>query len=209
MHHLTCISARLRNPNGNNASIVQTKVAPRLANFEAGLASDESVSEWDDAESALRAAMHHLRHLSRTWSPVLPRRVYHAAVGDLAELVLVLLLGPVLAAREVAEPASRFVHSLLLDSVGGVAGLFLPADGTPGGGNDDGGRRAAAGRHTPSLGRVEAVGHFMRMNLDEVRRGLEGGAFRCVTARELSGLVSAAFDESERRAAMLSTLAAG
>ena len=164
------------------------------------------MSEWDDAESALRAAMHHLRHLSRTWSPVLPRRVYHAAIGDLAELVLVLLLGPVLGAREVAEPASRFVHSLLLDAAGGVASLFLPADGVTGG---DGGRRTAAGRHTPSLGRVEAVGNFMRMNLDEVSRGLEGGTFRCVTAKELSVLVSATFDDSERRAAMLSSLAAG
>ncbi|KAL7517866.1 hypothetical protein ACHAWX_002747 [Stephanocyclus meneghinianus] len=56
-------------------------ISPRLAAFEQALSSNESVMEWDDAETALRAALYHLRHLSQSWSQVLARDVYHLAIG--------------------------------------------------------------------------------------------------------------------------------
>lgn len=58
-------------------------ISSRLASFREALSSNESVTEWDDAESALRAALYHLRHLSQSWSQVLPRDVYHLAIGTL------------------------------------------------------------------------------------------------------------------------------
>ena len=53
----------------------------RLASFEQALSSNESVTEWDDAKTASRAALYHLRHLSQSWSQVLSREVYHLAIG--------------------------------------------------------------------------------------------------------------------------------
>lgn len=57
-------------------------ITPRIASFKESLSSNESVSEWDDAETALRAALYHLRHLSQSWSQVLSREVYHLAIGE-------------------------------------------------------------------------------------------------------------------------------
>merc|ERR1719203_1651947 len=73
-------------------------VSPRLANFQNALASNESVTEWDDADTALRAALYHLRHLSQAWKLVLSRGVYHMSMGNLADLVFTLFLDPVLKA---------------------------------------------------------------------------------------------------------------
>ena len=59
-------------------------ISPRLTSFKEALSSNESVSEWDDAETALRAALYHLRHLAQSWSQVLSREVYHLAIGERA-----------------------------------------------------------------------------------------------------------------------------
>ena len=58
-------------------------LSPHLASFEEALSSNESVTEWDDAEIALRTALYHLRHLSQSWTHVLSRDVYHLAIGEL------------------------------------------------------------------------------------------------------------------------------
>ena len=65
-------------------------VSPRLSSFEQALGSNESVTEWDDADTALRAALYHLGHLSQAWKPVLSRVVYHMTMGNLVDLVLTL-----------------------------------------------------------------------------------------------------------------------
>lgn len=56
-------------------------ISPRLASFKEALSSNESVTEWDDAETALRAALYHLRHLCQSWRQVLSREVYHLTIG--------------------------------------------------------------------------------------------------------------------------------
>jgi len=56
-------------------------ISPRLTSFKEALSSNESVTEWDDAETALRAALYHLRHLCQSWRQVLSREVYHLTIG--------------------------------------------------------------------------------------------------------------------------------
>jgi len=199
-------------------------ISPRIANFQHALGSNESVVEWDDADTALRAALYHLRHLSQVWRPVLSRGVYRMSMGNLIDLALTLFLDPVLKAEAITEPASRFVHSLFLDAARGAAEMFVvgttdsaagaesargmpPADETS---NDDdtmGRRFEVATKYAALFDRCQAVGRFMCMRLDEIRRGLEEGVFRSVTARELSHLISAAFDDSDMRRALLNDLA--
>ncbi|KAL7465659.1 hypothetical protein ACHAXS_005977 [Conticribra weissflogii] len=84
----------------------------RLENFVTALSSNESVTEWDDAETALRAALYHLRHLSQSWSQVLSRALYHLSMGNLVDTVFTMFLDPVLKASDITDPTSRFVHSL-------------------------------------------------------------------------------------------------
>lgn len=190
------------------------EVSPRLANFEQALASNESVTEWDDADTALRAALYHLRHLSQTWKPVLSLGVYQMTMGNLVDLILTLFLDPVLKAKDITEPAGRFVHSLFLDASRGTAEVFLV--GTPGNNDANVDHRATnnmeqhfqlAKNYSTMFDKLRAVGQFMCMRLDEVQRGLEDGAFRCVTARELSHLLISTFEESVKRNEMLNVLA--
>jgi len=194
-------------------------VSPRLSNFQQALASNESVTEWDDAETALRAALYHLRHLSQAWSKVLSRNVYHMSMGNLVDLVLTLFLDPVLKAEDITEVASRFVHSLFLDLGRGGADLFLVDDGgddAPSNNNQEmlstentmlQRRFQVAKIYSTLFSKSQAVGQFMTMRLGEIERGLEEGVFRSVTARELMHLIGAAFGEGEKRTVLLNALA--
>lgn len=64
-----------------------------------------------------------------------------------------------------------------------------------------------AKRYTTLFDKSQAVGQFMCMRLDEIQRGLEEGVFQSVTARELSHLIVAAFDDSDKRTNLLNALA--
>ena len=204
----------MKEAHGKSPSPLQRAVSPRLANFEQALASNESVTEWDDADTALRAALYHLRHLSQTWKSVLSRGVYQMTMGNLVDLILTLFLDPVLKAKDITEPAGRFVHSLFLDAARGTAEVFLV--GTPGNNDANVDHRATnnmeqhfqlAKNYSTMFDKLSAVGQFMCMRLDEVQRGLEDGAFRCVTARELSHLLISTFEESVKRNELLNVLA--
>ena len=187
-------------------------VSPRLSSFEQALGSNESVTEWDDADTALRAALYHLGHLSQAWKPVLSRGVYHMTMGNLVDLVLTLYLDAVIKAEDITESASRFVHSLLLDATKGTAEMFIVE--SPDNSNhinmdsDDiqQQRSQLACKYCSLFGKAQAVLKFMAMRLDEIERGLEEGVFRSVTAKELSHLICAAFDESAKRTALLNSL---
>jgi hypothetical protein len=194
-------------------------VSPRLTSFEQALSSNEPVTEWDDADTALRAALYHLRHLSQAWKQVLARDVYHMSMGNLIDLVLTLFVDPVLKAGDITESASRFVHSLFLDATRGAADLFLVdsasehtdhvSQTTNETSTDFRQQRnfQVAKKYSNLFDKAQAVGQFMCMRLDEIQRGLEEGVFRSVTARELSHLIIAAFDDSRKRAALLNELA--
>lgn len=141
------------------------------------------------------------------------------SMGNLADVVFTLFLDPVLQAEDITEVASRFVHSLFVDAAGGVAEMFLV-----GGGDDETMDNGAfiddsntmqrqqhqfqvATKYAVLFDKLQAVGRFMCMNLDEIQRGLEEGVFRSVTGRELSHLIAAAFDDSQKRSTLLNSLA--
>lgn len=190
-------------------------VSPRVASFQQALASNESVTEWDDADTALRAALFHLRHLSQSWKLVLARDVYHMSMGNLVDLVLTLFLDPVLKSEAITEAASRFVHSLFFDAVRGAAEMFLVGTNssqmmqTNETSTDVMQQRSfqVTKKYAALFDKSRAVGQFMCMRLDEIQLGLEEGVFRSVTARELSHLITAAFDDSNKRSALLNDLA--
>ena len=167
------------------------------------LGSNESVSEWDDAETALRAALHNLRQLSQTWRKVLSRSVYCIAMGNLVDTVFVLFLEPLMKAKEISDPASKFLHYMLLEAIRTSAELFR----TDNGNEDEGVRFSIAAKYASEFEKMQAIGQFMIMRLDDIERGLEGTTFRCVKAKELSHLIAATFDESEKRSYLLNSLA--
>ena len=187
-------------------------VSPRLSSFEQALGSNESVTEWDDADTALRAALYHLGHLSQAWKPVLSRGVYHMTMGNLVDLVLTLYLDAVIKAEDITESASRFVHSLLLDATKGTAEMFIveSLDNSNHINMDSDDiqqqRSQLACKYCSLFGKAQAVLKFMAMRLDEIERGLEEGLFRSVTAKELSHLIRAAFDDSDKRTTLLNSL---
>ena len=180
-------------------------VAPRLANFQRALAANGAVAEWDDADAALRGALHHLRRLSEAWRHVLSRQIYNKAMGNLVDAVWTLYLDPVMKAEDISESASRFVHSLFLDGTSGMSGVFI-ASGDDAGDTADASLQAAR-KYSALFGRAEAVGQFMPMRLDEIERGCEEGVFSSVSAKELAHLILAAFDDVPKRAALLNNLA--
>mmetsp|Transcript_30414 Transcript_30414/g.58084 ORF Transcript_30414/g.58084 Transcript_30414/m.58084 type:complete len:1179 (-) Transcript_30414:121-3657(-) len=185
-------------------------VKPRLENFVPALSSNESVTEWDDAETALRAALYHLKHLSQSWSQVLSREVYHLSMGNLVDTVFTMFLGPVLKASEITDPASRFVHSLYLDAGRGAANLFflgpMSTDSTSVLPMPEE-KSSTVSKYAVMFNKMQAVGRFMVMRLDDIQRALGEGVFQSVTARELAHLISACFDESEKRSSLLNALA--
>ncbi len=145
---------------------------------------------------------------------MLARDVYHMSMGNLIDLVLTLFLDPVLKGGDITESASRFVHSLFLDAARGAADLFL-VDSTDSQVMPDGfavtdSRQQrnfqVAKKYSNLFDKAQAVGKFMCMRLDEIQRGLEEGVFRSVTARELSHLIVAAFDDSMKRSTLLKDL---
>ena len=169
------------------------------ASFTIALGSNESVSEWDDAETALKAAIHHLRHLSQTWKNVLTRNVYNIAMGNLVDTVFVLFLEPVLKAPELSEPATQFMHYLYLEAAKSAAELFH-TDGSAEG------LFKIAAKYAVEFEKLQSIGQFMVMRLDDIQRWLEQGKFKSVKAKELSHLVTATFDESEKRRSLLNSL---
>ena len=65
-----------------------------------------------------------------------------------------------------------------------------------------------AHKYATLFDKLNAIGQFMIMRLDDVQRGLEEGLFRSVKAKELAHLVDATFDESDKRKSLLKALAA-
>ena len=211
-------------------------ISPRLASFKEALSSNESVSEWDDAETALRAALYHLRHLAQPWSQVLSREVYHLAIGEqalgivrvfnvpcdisyamlvilgnLVDTIFTLLLDPILSADAITDASSRFVHSLFLDAARSSADVFLVGESTvmnpatnPA---ETSQQMEVATNYCMLFNKLQCIGQFMVMRLDDIMRGLEDGMFRSVTGKELTHLITAAYDESAKRNALLKALA--
>jgi Centromere/kinetochore Zw10 len=162
-------------------------VGVRVKLLGQALESNESLMEWNDAETALKAGLHHLKHLSQAWKPVLAYEVYNSSIGFLVDTMFGLFLDQILSAADITESACHFLSSLTSSAMQGV----LPMVST-----------------TKSWDRFSAVGRFMEMSLVDVHVALSHGVFANVTGPELSRLIRATFGDSEKRRELLKALSA-
>lgn len=162
-------------------------VGARVKLLGQALQSNESLMEWNDAETALKAGLHHLKHLSQGWKPVLSHEVYNSSIGFLVDTMFGLFLDQILSATDITESACHFLSSLTSSAMQGV----LPMVST-----------------TKHWDRFSAVGRFMEMSLVDVHVALSHGVFASVTGPELSRLIRATFGDSEKRRGLLKALSA-
>jgi centromere/kinetochore protein ZW10 len=162
----------------------------RITLLGKALASDESLHEWSEAETALAAGIYHLRHLSQAWKPILSTQVFGRSMGYLADAIFTLYLNQVHQATDISSSACHFCRALFAKATDEIGRLMD--------GNTEG---SQVWEH------FDAVGKIMDMHLSDIQTALANGVFRQVGAQELSRLILATFDESPKRRALLNTLA--
>lgn len=205
-------------------------LTPRITLLSEALGSSEAVEEWTDAETALTAGLYHLMNLSQAWKGVLSYEVYGRSMGCLVDVLFGLFLDKVMVKDSggsgISEPACHFVAALFRNAVKGVTELFIPlldttttssnnnntfsTTSTPTAPNspDDNEESTKEFQKFSHLSqRFIAVGKFMDMSLADIGMALSGGIFRSVTGPELSRLIIAVFEDSEKRRGMLALLA--
>jgi len=186
-------------------------VGARISILRDALRENESVVEWTDAETALTAGTYHLRHLSQAWRPVLSRDIYARAMGNLVDTIFSLYLDQVLSAHDISEPAGNFIGALFRNATRSMSELFdEDVTGSAGASASSAGELTATKiARAGSYGeKIDAVGKFMFMSLTDINAGLGDGTFKSVTGQELSKLIVAAFDDSQKRADTLRLLSA-
>jgi len=184
-------------------------VGARISILRDALRANESVVEWTDAETALTAGTYHLRHLSQAWRPVLSRDIYARAMGNLVDTIFSLYLDQVLSAHDISEPAGNFIGALFRNATRNMSELFDEhGTGSTGASISSVGELSATKiAKAGSYGeKFDAVGKFMFMSLTDINAGLGDGTFKSVTGQELSKLIVAAFDDSQKRADTLRLL---
>jgi len=154
------------------------------------LRSNESLVEWSEAETALKAGLYHMGHLAQAWKPILSQEVFGRSMGYLGDTLFTMFSNQVMTATAISEPACQFVSALLRAAMTGVSGVL-------GGGTT----------MCRTWDRISAICRFMDMNLSDIQAALSEGVFRSVTGPELSRLIIATFDESQKRDHLLQVLA--
>ena len=162
-------------------------VALRVKLLGKSLSSNELLMEWTDAETAMKAGLHHLNHLSQAWKSVLSHDVFSTSIGFLADTVFGIFLDQILSANDISESACHFLSSLTATAMQSVLRI-VPT--------------------TKSWDRFSAVGRFMDMSLGDVHVALSNGVFASVTGPELSKLIRATFGDSDKRRMLLKSLSA-
>lgn len=156
------------------------------------LKSNESLSEWVDAETAMKAGIHHVSSHNLQWgSGVLSKSVYTRCMGFLMDSIFTLFLDQVFMASAISEPASHFVGSIFRLGMQGAVAVMGGADDLVG---------------CQSWNRFSAVGRFTEMSLADITVALSEGVFRSITGPELSHLIQATFDDSPKRRVLLQAL---
>jgi len=189
-------------------------VGARISILRDALRANESVVEWADAETALTAGIYHLRHLSQAWRPVLSRDIYARSMGSLVDTIFSLYLDQVLSAPDISEPAGNFIGALFRNATRNLSELVdEDRPGSAGASASASARQAVGEAVTTKIPKAslygekfDAVGRFMFMSLADIYAGLGDGTFKSVTGQELSKLIVAAFDDSQKRAATLRLL---
>mmetsp|Transcript_31881 Transcript_31881/g.48899 ORF Transcript_31881/g.48899 Transcript_31881/m.48899 type:complete len:809 (+) Transcript_31881:105-2531(+) len=160
-------------------------VGSRIKLLGDAMRENEDVAEWTDAETALTAGRNHLRHLSQAWKTILSKEIYTRCMGHLVDTLFNFYLDKIMEAKDISEPASHFVSVLFQNATRSMSDLV---------------------ERSPLWDRFTAVGRFMGMNLADIQNSLSEGVFRSVTAQELTRLITATFDRSERRERLLKVL---
>ena len=160
-------------------------VGVRVTLLGRALESNESLMEWTDAETAMKAGLHHLQHLSHAWKPILSTDVFCTSIGFLVDFVFGMFLEQILSATDISESACSFLSSLTSIAMQSVLRM-VPT--------------------TKDWDRFSAVGRFMDMSLVDVHVALSQGVFASVTGPELSKLIRATFGDSEKRRMLLKAL---
>ena len=176
-------------------------VSPRLAYLSDALRSNEGVVEWSDAETAVTAGLYHLRHLSQAWKSMLAHDVYCITMGSIIDALFTLYLDKILRANDITVPSCHFVSQLFQNLLRGIAELSVSPTAININTKDDGVEKFCTLHH-----KFCAVGKFMDMSLADINMGLSEGMFRSVTGAELSKLVHAVFEDSEKRRKLLHLL---
>jgi len=177
------------------AKEIQNLVSPRIELLDKALRSEEIVAEWADAESALNAALYHLRHLAQTWKPVLSYDMFQSTIGYLADVMFTLFADQVLKAKDFSTDACQFVHQLFGKALDSVFDLLK------------GGPAFVVDKNVRTWNRFQAIGRAMDMSLNDIEAALSDGVFSSVTGQDLTKLIQAAFDDSPRRQELLRLLA--
>lgn len=163
-------------------------VGDRVSMLGMSLSSNETVSEWSEAEHAIAAGLYHLRHLSETWSLVLSSEILNRSMGFLADVLFKLLLDQITSAKDISTISGQFVCGQLEKVIASTANMIPDK---------------SCCRHWE---RLVAVARFMDMNLKDIEVALTGGVFCSISAAELSSLVTASFSDSPNRRSLLKLL---
>lgn len=175
-------------------------VCPRITYMKDMLRENEGVVEWTEAETALKAGLHHLRHLSKAWWNILSYEIYSRSMGILVDALFSFYLEEVLKAKDISEPASQFLNALFQYAINGAAEIFAINEEF-----DESVREAT--KHCKVWKKFHAIGEFMNMSIADINVKLSEGTFRGVSGSELSRLVCAVYEDTERRRKLLKLLA--
>lgn len=170
----------------------------KLKNLKESLRMNEEVAEWSEAESAVRDTHYHLRHLSGAWGNILSQDVYGRSMGNMIDTFFSILLEKVMKAMDISEAASHFIAALFRDAMQ-CAELFI-------GGGEEGQGSVRGRKYCQFWNKFDAVRKFMSMSLVNISDALSDGVFISVTGPELSNLIEATFDDSEKRQRLLFAL---
>jgi centromere/kinetochore protein ZW10 len=156
-------------------------VAPNISLWGASLASNQVMAEWIDAKTALEQAMRHLeQELLHVWRPLLAKSVLDRSLQYLLDSLLGLYQEQLLHhTTAISETASFWVASLFATVVQQY--------------------------HTPES--FLALYKFLTMSsLADVEVALSQGAFVSLTAHQLTHLIRATFNDSDKRRKLLKAL---
>ncbi len=172
-----------------------------MQNLQAGLA-------WSEAETAVRAIQLHFNLISRAWKGTLSMDVYFRSIGALIDVLLSVFLEPVLKADDISEAASQFIGSLFRSIQLQCVDLFSGDKINSSNDEANASNIIIAQKHCSVWDRFATVGDILQMSLSDIQDGLSIGKFVSITCFELSHLIMATFDDSEKRRNLLHALAA-
>jgi Centromere/kinetochore Zw10 len=164
-------------------------VGDRITLMGEALRSEEILTEWSDAETALEAGTYHLRHLSQAWKLILSNDILNRSLCFLVDVMFSLILDQIGKAKDISSSACQFVHTLLLKATRDVSVLLDEKTS-----------------NCRVWDRFAAIGKLMDMSIADIQVALSDGLFRTVTGVELSRLVQSCFDDSPKRRQLLKLL---